>query len=83
MVVGSHAGPERAFHHVRDVNHRRVTFGENITSTGADFDGASLDDTRCVESTAPAVASITVTESPASDMSGLTVLVINTRLIPL
>ena len=45
--------------------------------------GDGFDDTLCVESTLPLPASSTVIESPASDISGLTVLVTRTRSMPL
>ena len=55
-----------------------------MTSTGAALEGDGFDDTLCVDSTAPVLASNSVTVSPAcAILSGLTVLVMTTRSMPL
>src|SRR5438552_1903300 len=57
---------------------------ENMTSTGAAFEGEGFFETLWVDNTFPVLASRTVTVSPASPKSdGFTVLVIMTRSMPL
>src|SRR6185295_3205571 len=61
-----------------------LAFGANMTSTGAALAGDGFNETLCVDSTFPVLASNTVTESPACAISsGLTVLVTRTRSMPL